>query len=174
MTDENSTGATGEHTTDGRPHTATSLTPFLAIPGARDAIDFYRDVFGARVVDVTEFGGAVAHADLDFGLGRLQLGEPSPEYRLVPPPSGDDDCYSMGLYVANVDEVVRRAVEAGATVREAPSDFVSGDRFASIRDPFGVRWSVMTRIEDISDEESARRVAEWAASFSSAPSDDAH
>ncbi|MDR6865647.1 PhnB protein [Microbacterium resistens] len=165
------TGVTGVHTTGGRPNTATSLTPFLAIPGAAEAIAFYRDVFGARVVDVTEFGGVVAHADLDFGLGLLQLGEPSPEYRLVPPPSGEEDCYSMGLYVADVDAVVDRAVAAGATVREAPSTFVSGDRFASIRDPFGVRWSVMTRVEDLSEEESARRVAEWAATFTQAPTE---
>ncbi len=171
MTDENTTGVTGAHTTDGRPHTATSLTPFLAIPRAREAIDFYRDVFGARVVDVTEFGGVVVHADLDFGVGRLQLGEPNPEYHLVAAPSGEDDCYSMGIYVPDVDGVVERAVSAGATVREAPSAFVSGDRFASIRDPFGVRWSVMTRVEDLSDDESARRVAEWAASFSEASAD---
>ena len=59
--------------------------------------------------------------------------------------------------------MVAKAVEAGATVREAPATFVSGDRFASIRDPFGVRWSVMTRVEDLSEEESARRVADWAA-----------
>lgn len=169
MTNHTTAGVTGEHTTDGRPHRATSLTPFLAIPGAKQAIEFYRDVFGARVVDVTEFGGVVAHADLDFGTGLLQLGEPNPEYHLVPAPGGEDDCYSMGLYVSDVDAVVERAVAAGATVREAPSDFVSGDRFASIRDPFGVRWSVMTRIEDLSEEESARRVAEWAASFSAAP-----
>ena len=162
-------GVTGAHTTDGRPHSATSLTPFLAIPDAARAVEFYRDVFGARVVDVTEFGGVVAHADLDFGLGRLQLGEPSPEYHLVPAPAGDDDCYSMGLYVPDVDAVVARAVAAGATVREAPSLFVSGDRYASIPDPIGVRWSIMTRVEDLSDEESARRVAEWAASFSAAP-----
>ncbi|MBO0979233.1 glyoxalase/bleomycin resistance/extradiol dioxygenase family protein [Microbacterium sp. SD291] len=171
MTDHNTTGPTGMHMTDGRPNGATSLTPFLAIPHAKDAIDFYRDVFGARVIDVTEFGGVVAHADLDFGLGHLQLGEPTPEYRLVPAPPGDDDCYSMGVYVSDVDAVVERAVAAGATVREAPSDFVSGDRFASIRDPFGVRWSVMTRIEDITEKESARRVAEWAASFSAAPAE---
>lgn len=55
------------------------------------------------------------------------------------------------------------AVAAGATVREAPSTFVSGDRYASIRDPFGVRWSLMTRVEDLSKQESAARVAEWAA-----------
>jgi len=167
------TGATGTYTTDGRPHGATSLTPFLAIPDARRAIEFYRDVFGARVIDVTEFGGVVAHADLDFGLGILQLGEPSPEYHLVRAPEGEDDCYSMGLYVSDVDAVVEKAAAAGATVREAPAPFVSGDRFASIRDPFGVRWSVMTRVEDISEEESSRRVAEWASSFSAAPADDA-
>lgn len=167
------TGATGTHTTDGRPNGATSLTPFLAIPDAKKAIEFYRDVFGARVIDVTEFGGLVAHADLDFGLGLLQIGEPSPDYHLVAAPQGEDDCYSLGLYVSDVDAVVEKAVAAGATVREAPAPFVSGDRFASIRDPFGVRWSVMTRVEDISEEESTRRVAEWAASFSAAPAGDA-
>ena len=172
MTDETpTTGANGAYTTDGRPNSATSLTPFLAIPGAKQAIEFYRDVFGARVVDVTEFGGVVAHADLDFGLGLLQLGEPSPVDHRVAAPAADDDCYSMGLYVSDVDAVVEKAVAAGATVREAPAPFVSGDRYASIRDPFGVRWSVMTRVEDISDEESSRRVAEWAESFSSAPAD---
>lgn len=170
---DTTTGATGQHTTEGRPNNATSLTPFLAIPDAKSAIEFYRDVFGARVLDVTEFGGVIVHADLDFGLGLLQLGEPNPEYRLVPPPAGDDDCYSMGLYVPDVDAVVERAATAGATVREAPSTFVSGDRFASIRDPFGVRWSIMTRVEDLSPEESARRVAEWAASFSQAPQETA-
>jgi len=166
MTTENLTGATGDHTTDGRPNTATSLTPFLAIPRAKEALDFYRDVFGARVTDVTEFDGAVVHAGLDFGLGFLQIGEPSPAYGLVPAPEGDDDCYSMGIYVPDVDAVTARAVAAGATVREEPSTFVSGDRYASLRDPFGVRWSIMTRVEDLSEEESAARVAEWAASVS--------
>lgn len=162
---DTTTGLTGAHTTDGRPNNATSLTPFLAIPRTADAIEFYREVFGATVIDVTEMGGIVVHADLDLGLGLLQVGEPSPEYRLVPPPEGDDDCYSLGLYVADVDAVLARAEAAGATVREPASVFVSGDRFASIRDPFGVRWSLMSRVEDLSPEESAQRVAEWAASF---------
>lgn len=156
-------GVTGEHTTDGIPHGATSITPFIAVPGAAQAIEFYREVFGARVVDVTEMGGVVVHADLDLGHGRLQLGEPTPDYGLVPPPAGDDDCYSLGLYCADVDTVLTRAVEAGAAVREPVSTFVSGDRFASIRDPFGIRWSLMSRVEDLSEEESAARVAAWAA-----------
>jgi PhnB protein len=154
--------AHGQHTTHGTPHGLTSLTPFIAVTDARGAIAFYRDVLGARLVDVTEVGGAVAHAVLDFGHGQLQLGEPSPDYQLVPPPEGEDDCYSLGLYCSDVDDVVERAEAAGATIREPSMTFVSGDRFASIRDPFGIRWSIMTRVEDLSEEESARRVAEWA------------
>lgn len=157
------TAAHGRHTTHGVPHGATSLTPFLAVPRAGEAIGFYRDVLGARVVDVTEMGGTVVHAVLDLGRGQLQLGEPNPAYHLVPPPEGEADCYSLGYYCADVDAVVARAEAAGATVREPPATFVSGDRYASIRDPFGVRWTVMTRVEDLSEAESARRVAEWAA-----------
>lgn len=157
--------AHGQYTDHGTPRGVSSITPFLAIANAHDAIGFYRDVFGARVVDVTEMGGVVAHAVLDFGHGHLQLGEPQPDYHLVATPAGDDDCYSLGLYVADVDQVVASAEAAGGTIREPATDFASGDRYASIRDPFGVRWSIMTRIEDISEEESARRVAEWAASL---------
>lgn len=159
------TGLTGTHTTNGRPNNASALTPFLATPGAANAVEFYRNVFGATVIDITEMNGVVVHADLDFGAGLLQLGEPSPQYQLVAPPSGEDDCYSLGLYVPDADAVVERATAAGATIREALSTFVSGDRYASIRDPFGVRWSIMSRVEDLAPEESARRVEEWAASF---------
>ncbi len=156
-------GVSGEHTTNGVPHGSTSLTPFLVVREAAAAVEFYRTVFGARVLGVTEMGGVVVHAELDFGDGRLQVGEPNPGYGLVSAPDGDGDCYSIGLYCADVDTTVARAVDAGAMVREATTTFVSGDRFASIRDPFGVRWSIMSRVEDLSEEESTQRVAEWAA-----------
>lgn len=155
--------ATGEHTTDGVPHGLTSLTPFIVVPRAREAIEFYRDVFKARIVDTTEISGVLAHAVLDFGHGQLQLGEPVSDYHLVAPPGGEDDCYSLGLYCSDVDTLVAAAEAAGAVIREPPTTFVSGDRFASIRDPFGVRWSIMTRVEDLSEAESIRRVADWAA-----------
>lgn len=162
-TSEQITAAHGTYTDRGVPKGITSLTPFIAIPRAHEAVAFYRDVFGARVVDITEMGGVVVHAVLDLGNGCLQLGEPAPDYHLVPAPAGDDDCYSLGLYCEDADALVARAATAGATIREPLSTFASGDRFASIRDPFGVRWSIMTRVEDLSEDESARRVAEWAA-----------
>ena len=134
-------------------------------PGAADAVAFYRDVFGAAVSDVTEINGVVVHADLDFGLGLLQIGEPKAEYDTVAAPPGDSACYSLGLYVPDIEATFERAVAAGAHVREAISTFVSGDRFASVLDPFGVRWSLMSRVEDLSPTESAKRVEAWAASF---------
>jgi PhnB protein len=163
--------AHGRHTDNGRPRSATSITPFLAVSPAADAIDFYTSVLGARLVDRTDMPGpdgtpVVAHAVLDFGIGQLQLGDPNPAYHLVAAPAGEDDCYSIGLYCPDVDATVEAAVAAGATLREPVTDFVSGDRYASIRDPFGVRWSVMTRVEDLSDEDSAARVAQWAAGLS--------
>ncbi|WP_313577406.1 VOC family protein [Lacrimispora sp.] len=63
------------------------------------------------------------------------------------------------------NRIIVHAVAKGAKVRETVSNFVSGDRFGSILDPFGVRWSIMTRIEDLSEEESSRRIEEWAKSM---------
>jgi len=162
--------ADGEHTVNGTPRGATSITPFVVVRQAAKALEFYCAVFGARLVDRTDLPGPdgvplVAHAVLDLGNGLLQLGDPMPAYHLVLPPGGDEACFSLGLYCPDVDAAVERAVAAGAVLREPASTFVSGDRFASILDPFGIRWSIMTRVEDLSEAESARRVAEWAASM---------
>jgi PhnB protein len=158
--------ANGQHTTDGIPHGSTSLTPHIVVSPAEKALSMYPSVLGARVSDVTRMGGLVAHAVLDFPFGRLTLSDPMPTYDLVAP-DAKGVTYSLGLYVPDVDAVVAKAASAGMRVREPPTTFVSGDRYASLLDPFGVRWSVMTRVEDLSPEESAARVAQWAASLES-------
>jgi PhnB protein len=111
-------------------------------------------------------GDTVMHGELALGDGRLQLSDPMDEYGLVPPSGAAADRVSSStcIYVSDVDAVFELAVEHGATVREKPSTFVTGDRFASIYDPFGHRWAIMTRVEDVSPEEAERRLAEWAAS----------
>jgi PhnB protein len=157
--------ASGAHTTNGRPHGYSSITPFLALERPGDALDFYQRVFGATCMNSSAAGDVIVHAELDFGNGRLQLGAAVPDYHLVAPNLDSDDvAFSLALYCPDVDAVVERAVAAGAVVREPVAEFVSGDRFASIRDPFGIRWSVMTRVEDLSDAESDARVKEWLAS----------
>lgn len=162
---------TGVHTTNGLPHGKTSITPHIVVSPAAAAIDFYRDVLGARVVDITRFpndADLIAHAELDFGSGGITLSDAMESYGLVAPTPGEPSSYSLAVYVLSVDDVTSAAEASGATVREKPMTFVTGDRFASIIDPFGVRWTVMTRVEDLSDEEGAARVAEWAAQQESA------
>ncbi|MGE2723133.1 VOC family protein [Mycolicibacterium pulveris] len=145
------------------PDGYTSLTPFLCVDGAAAAIDFYVSVFGATVVDRMDGpDGAVTHAELDFGNGRLQLGDPAQAYDIAAPDPNAPATHSIALYCPDVDAVVAEAQAAGATIREPVQTFVTGDRFASILDPFGRRWTVMTRVEDVSSQERDRRLAEWA------------
>jgi PhnB protein len=151
-----------------RPSGYTSLTPYLVVHPAAEAIAFYVDVFGATVVSRLDGpagpGGEpfVGQAELDFGSGRLQLSDPMPAYGLVAPERGNDgSSTSTVLYVDDVDAVYERAVAAGAVVREELADFVSGDRYASIVDPFGHRWTIMTRKAGVTDEQSDAAVAAW-------------
>jgi uncharacterized glyoxalase superfamily protein PhnB len=120
------------------PQGYTSLTPFLCIDGASAAIDFYVSVFGAKLVDRMDGqDGTVAHAELDFGTGRIQLGDPNEGYQIAAPDPTGPATHSMGFYCED-------------------------DRFASVLDPFGTRWTVMTRVEEFSPEERDRRLAQWA------------
>lgn len=162
--------ATGEHTTRGVPHGYTTLTPFIVVEPATEAIAFYRDVFGATVL--SQMPGTprpdgtptISHAELDFGQGILQLSDPQEGYGLHVQ-DAEHISGSICVYVQDVDAVVTAATERGATLAEPASNFVSGDRFASIMDPFHRRWSVMCRVQDLSREESEARVMTWLASF---------
>jgi len=151
---------------NGTPEGYTTLTPFLVCSPASAAIDFYEAVFGAKQLSRMDGpDGSVMHAELDFGDGRLQLSDPMDGYGLVSPSGQDADRVSSStcVYVPDVDAAFVAAVDRGAVVREPPATFVTGDRFASVYDPFGHRWAIMTRVEDVSPEEAERRLAEWAA-----------
>jgi uncharacterized glyoxalase superfamily protein PhnB len=143
-----------------------SLVPFIVVNEATKAIEFYQQVFDAKVLMRNDGpDGSVMHCDLKIGDSVLQLGDPNPQWGLESP-NPEQITASLGLYVEDCDAVFAKAVEAGATVREEPSVFLTGDRYASIADPFGRRWSIMTRVEDVPHEEAERRLDEWIASMS--------
>jgi PhnB protein len=146
-----------------RPAGYSTLTPFLCVDGGAAAIEFYFAVFGATVVSRMDLAdGRVAHAELQLDQGRLQLADPLPDYGLTAPVKGPVT-HSIAIYVPDADATTALAADHGATVREPPSTFVTGDRFASVLDPYGHRWSIMTRVEEVSDAEAEQRVADWAA-----------
>lgn len=146
------------------PEGYTALTPFLCVDGGARAIEFYTTVFGATVVSRNDGpNGTVAHAELDFGDCRLQLADPTPEHHLVAPSGDTTVTHSYVHYVPDVDAVYATAIAHGAKGLSAPETFVTGDRYAPILDPFGHRWTIMTRVREVSPEEANRLVEEWLA-----------
>ena len=68
---------------------------------------------------------------------------------------------TMHLYVPDVDALFIRAVNAGATVVMPVADQFWGDRYGILRDPFGHRWSIASRIEDLSPKKLQDRAKAW-------------
>jgi PhnB protein len=74
------------------------------------------------------------------------------------------------LYVPDVDQMFRRALDAGATVQMPLTDMFWGDRFGKVLDPFGHTWGLATHKEDVSPEEMGRRQREALAAMANRPS----
>jgi PhnB protein len=136
-------------------HTA---TPYLIIGGAADAIEFYKKAFDAT--ELFRFPapeGKIGHAEIKIGDSPIMLADEFPEMGYKSPQTLGGSPVSIMIYVEDVDTVFNRAVEAGATVKEAVSDKFYGDRMGTLTDPFGHRWHVATHKEDVSIEEMERR-----------------
>lgn len=145
-----------------------TVTPYLVVDGAADAIAFYTKAF-----DATERGrmdgpgGLIGHAELQIGDSVVMLSDPFPHSATQPPSELGGTSASIVLYVEDVDAVVQRAVDAGATVTMEVADQFWGDRFGTVRDPFGHVWSVATHVEDVPPEEMAVRAKEAMAAMAS-------
>ena len=85
------------------------------------------------------------------------LADPFPQFQATPPKELGGTSVGLFMYVENVDEVFRQAVNAGATPTMEPEDQFWGDRFGSITDPFGHSWQIATHVEDVSPKEMEER-----------------
>jgi len=142
---------------DGYPQ----VTPYLCVEGAAAAIDYYSAVFGATErTRMPAPEGKVGHAELQIGDSVIMLADEFPEMNILSPKSIGGTPVSLSIYVEDVDGVVERAVGAGATALRPVRDEFYGDRTGQFEDPFGHRWSVSTHIEDVSEEEMAKRASE--------------
>jgi PhnB protein len=135
--------------------------PYLHVHNASEAIAFYVKVFGVREkFRLTEPSGRVGHAELDFGGMTVMLSDEFPEYGLKAARTVGATPVTIHLHVDNADDVIDKAVEAGATVEIPPQDHFYGERSGSIRDPFGHRWNIGHSIEEVSPAEMQRRYSE--------------
>jgi len=137
------------------------VTPYLCCRDAAAAIAFYVEVFGAveRMRMPGDSPDNIGHAELEIGSGLVMLADEFPDQGFVSPRSLGGTPVTIHVYVADVDAVFARALAAGATETRAVEQQFYGDRSGQFEDPFGHRWNVASHVEDVSDEEMARRVA---------------
>ena len=135
-----------------------TLIPYLAVDDAAKAIEYYKKAFGAEETGRMEApGGKIGHAELKIGDSHVMLSDPFPQASTTPPKELGGTSASIFMYVEDVDAVVQKAVDAGATVTMEVEDQFWGDRFGSITDPFGHIWSIATHVEDLTPEEIEER-----------------
>lgn len=140
------------------------LTPVLLVDGGADAIAFYVDVLGATErMRMPGPDGKIGHAELTIGDSLVMLADEDPDMGMPGPRSVGGTPVQLHVYVSDADAAYARALQLGATALQPVQDQFYGDRSGQFEDPFGHRWNVATHVEDVSEEEMARRAAEWMA-----------
>ncbi len=138
-------------------------TAYLVVKNAPAAIAFYQRAFGAtELFRLTEPSGKIGHAEMMIGNSHLFLADEYPDFGAFGPLSIGGSPISMHLYVENVDVSVATALAAGATVLRPIETMFHGDRTGLIADPFGHKWHIASRVEEVSSEEMRRR---WSAAM---------
>ena len=136
-----------------------TVTPYLIIRGAKQAIEFYKQAFGAEeAFRMENEEGKIGHAEIKIGDSMIMLADESNETNHKSPQALGGSAVSICLYVADCDSWFNRAVEAGAKVERPLQNMFYGDRTGGVKDPFGYSWFVSTHVEDVSPEEMERRM----------------
>jgi PhnB protein len=137
-----------------------TVTPSIVVSDSAKAIAFYKKAFGAEERGVHKTpDGKIMHAEIRIGDSVVMLNDEFPG--MGPGPRSPDTLKGttavLHIYTPDVDAAFKRAVDAGAGVIMPVADMFWGDRYAQVTDPFGHRWSIATRKEDVSAEEAVRR-----------------
>jgi PhnB protein len=137
------------------------VSPYLCVDGADAAIGFYAEVFGAKErARIPAPGDKIGHAELQLGDSVIMLSDELPEMGQRSPKSVGGTPVTISVYVEDVDDAFDRAIRAGAQALRPVENQFYGDRAGQFEDPFGHRWSVATHVEDVPEDEMARRAAE--------------
>ena len=145
------------------PDGYTSVTPYLTVTGVEQLLDFVKKAFDAdETVRMARADGSIGHAEVAIAGSMVMMGEASGQ---MPPMPG-----MIHLYVDDCDATYHRALESGATSLQEPADQFYGDRTAGVRDPLGNVWWIAKHVEDVPEDEMAKRSEEWAKQTAQQPS----
>lgn len=140
-----------------------NVTPSLAFRGASEAIAWYKNIFGAE--EKMRMDGPdkkVMHAELTIGDSMIFISEENPQYKNKSAKSTNGNSITLHVYVQDVDDSIKKAVQNGASLIMPPMDMFYGDRVGNIEDPFGYSWTLSTHVKDVSEKEMSQKAAEMA------------
>jgi PhnB protein len=109
-----------------------NVTPRIIVHGAKNLVDFVKQVFGA-----TGEYHPQAPAELRIGDSIIMISETGVR---------DTVPACLYVYVENADAIWQRAIDAGAHSIEAPLDTPYGDRRGMVKDKWGNTWQIATRM----------------------------
>ena len=135
-----------------------SVTPYLIVKGAAKAIDFYKQAFGATEKFRMPAGDRIGHAELQIGDSVVMLADEFPDRGHLGPKARGGHTASFMIYVDDVDNAFRQAIDAGATQKQPVQDQFYGDRSGTLQDPFGHEWTLATHVEDVPEAEMESRM----------------
>jgi len=138
-----------------------TLTPHIVVADAINAIEFYKNAFGAREVcrHMTPDGKGLMHAQLKIGDSIILMAGEWPPMCVAPKTRGGTSV-TLAIYCEDADAVFARAVKAGCTVKMPLADQFWGDRYGVVEDPSGHMWSIATHQHDYSAEQMAAAAKE--------------
>jgi PhnB protein len=123
------------------PEGYNTLQPYLMFVNAREAIDFYVKIFGAKEkLCMKSPEGRIVHAEIGIGNSVLMLADENPDIEAFAASHYNGSPVSLMLYVEDCDTTYAAAVATGAKSLREPADQPYGDRMAGVLDPFGYKW----------------------------------
>lgn len=131
-----------------------SVIPHLACAGAAQAIEFYKEAFGAEELSrLPGPDGRLMHASLRIGDSVIFLTDEFRERNCLGPDRSANSPVTIHLCVTDADGAFTRAQNAGAAVLMPLTEMFWGDRYGVLEDPFGHRWSIAMHQRDLTPEE---------------------
>jgi len=139
----------------------TNLYPRLIVAEPDKALDFYRHSLDAELIErFVDRKQRVVYAAFSVLDAVVSVAQSVPEWGLNDPLRlGGSPCL-LHLSVADPDRSARRMVAAGANLVVAIADRPWGKREGRVADPSGHLWILSKTIEEVSDEEIHRRLAQ--------------
>lgn len=151
-------------TTTKIPQGMHTVTPHLICAGAAEAIEFYKQAFGAvELSRMLSPEGKVMHATIRIGDSVIMLNDETPQWESYGPKHLKGSPVTIHLYVEDADAVFAQAVEAGAKPAVPVEDMFWGDRYGRVEDPFGHQWSIGTHVRDVTPEEMQKAMEQMCA-----------